>query len=300
MERGEEEARPALERQARQVVGGTGEAFGLLELGHRLEAPVVREAPAVVAAAQHRDDALLLDHQVRPVRAHVRERVESARLVAGERDRLGQRAFEERAGQHAGWPRELLRIGDELPAAGEDGFLLAGVDLRVRIEPARRGLGAADVGVDREHARHEASGLGGQSNTLAAGRRSPQAAPMTLVALRRRLRVSLRRVRRVRRARAQGPARTSVSSPFETGARHRLVHAVALVALGFGDARLPAARGAGLLFVLGTVLFSGSLYALALSGVRAWGAVTPLGGLAFLAGWAWLAWAAFVAVRGSA
>ena len=43
-----------------------------------------------------------------------------------------------------------------------------------------------------------------------------------------------------------------------------------------------------------TLLFSGSLYALALTGVRAWGAVTPLGGLAFLVGWAWLAWAAFV------
>jgi len=48
-------------------------------------------------------------------------------------------------------------------------------------------------------------------------------------------------------------------------------------------------RAAGWLFVAGTVLFSGSLYLLALTGVRAFGAVTPLGGLAFLAGWLALA-----------
>ena len=80
---------------------------------------------------------------------------------------------------------------------------------------------------------------------------------------------------------------------FETGARYHLVHAVAIVVVGFAEARLPAVRVSGILFLVGTLLFSGSLYALALTGVRAWGAVTPLGGLAFLVGWAWLAWAAF-------
>ncbi len=54
-----------------------------------------------------------------------------------------------------------------------------------------------------------------------------------------------------------------------------------------------ASAWAGWLFLTGTVLFSGSLYALALSGVRALGAVTPLGGVAFLGGWAALAWAAW-------
>jgi len=49
---------------------------------------------------------------------------------------------------------------------------------------------------------------------------------------------------------------------------------------------------AGWLFVAGTVLFSGSLYALALTGVRWLGAITPLGGAAFLAGWLCLAWGA--------
>ena len=81
---------------------------------------------------------------------------------------------------------------------------------------------------------------------------------------------------------------------FETGARYHLVHAVAIVVVGFAEARLPAVRVSGVLFLIGTLLFSGSLYALALTGVRGWGAVTPLGGLAFLVGWAWLAWAAFV------
>jgi uncharacterized membrane protein YgdD (TMEM256/DUF423 family) len=81
---------------------------------------------------------------------------------------------------------------------------------------------------------------------------------------------------------------------FETGARYHLVHAVAIVVVGFAEARLPAVRVSGILFLVGTLLFSGSLYLLALTGVRAWGAVTPLGGLAFLAAWAWLAWAAFV------
>ena len=50
---------------------------------------------------------------------------------------------------------------------------------------------------------------------------------------------------------------------------------------------------AGWLFVAGTVLFSGSLYLLAVTGVRALGAITPLGGLAFILGWLALAWAAW-------
>jgi uncharacterized membrane protein YgdD (TMEM256/DUF423 family) len=81
---------------------------------------------------------------------------------------------------------------------------------------------------------------------------------------------------------------------FETGARYQMYHALALVAAAWAAARWPgaAATWAGGLFVAGTVLFSGSLYALALTGVRWLGAVTPVGGVAFLAGWAALAWAA--------
>jgi uncharacterized membrane protein YgdD (TMEM256/DUF423 family) len=78
---------------------------------------------------------------------------------------------------------------------------------------------------------------------------------------------------------------------FETGARYQMYHALALLAvawmLGWWPGPWPAR--AGWLFLAGTVLFSGSLYLLALTGIRWLGAITPLGGLAFLAGWICLA-----------
>jgi len=78
---------------------------------------------------------------------------------------------------------------------------------------------------------------------------------------------------------------------FETAARYQMYHALGLLAVAWATSRSPGALPvwAGWLFVAGTVLFSGSLYALALTGVRWWGAVTPLGGVAFLAGWICLA-----------
>jgi uncharacterized membrane protein YgdD (TMEM256/DUF423 family) len=78
---------------------------------------------------------------------------------------------------------------------------------------------------------------------------------------------------------------------FETGARYQMYHALGLVAVAWASTRWPGSltTSAGWLFVLGTVLFSGSLYALSLSGVRQLGAITPLGGLSFIAGWACLA-----------
>jgi len=77
---------------------------------------------------------------------------------------------------------------------------------------------------------------------------------------------------------------------FETGVRYQMFHALALLVTAMAVARFDGwvARAAGWCFLAGIVLFSGSLYALALSGVRALGAITPLGGLAFLAGWALL------------
>ena len=82
---------------------------------------------------------------------------------------------------------------------------------------------------------------------------------------------------------------------FETGVRYQMYHALALMVTA---ALLPRLDGrailiAGWSFFAGIVLFSGSLYALALSGVTTLGAVTPLGGVAFLVGWISLAVAAF-------
>ena len=71
---------------------------------------------------------------------------------------------------------------------------------------------------------------------------------------------------------------------FETGARYHLIHAVAMVLAG-----ILVTRGPGWMFQAGIVLFSGSLYALALTDVKVLGAVTPIGGVLFLAGWLWLA-----------
>jgi uncharacterized membrane protein YgdD (TMEM256/DUF423 family) len=78
---------------------------------------------------------------------------------------------------------------------------------------------------------------------------------------------------------------------FETGARYQMYHALALLFVAWAVTQWPspAIRAAGWLFVGGTVLFSGSLYLLATSGTRWWGAVTPLGGLLFLGGWLTLA-----------
>jgi uncharacterized membrane protein YgdD (TMEM256/DUF423 family) len=78
---------------------------------------------------------------------------------------------------------------------------------------------------------------------------------------------------------------------YETGVRYHLVHGLALFVTAWlaGEDKGRAARLAGLLFVVGILLFSGSLYLLALTGVRALGAITPLGGVAWIAAWTILA-----------
>jgi uncharacterized membrane protein YgdD (TMEM256/DUF423 family) len=74
---------------------------------------------------------------------------------------------------------------------------------------------------------------------------------------------------------------------FEVGVRYQMYHAFGLIAAGLVYAKRPAKAiaASGWLFAIGTVLFSGSLYAIAASGVRGLGMVTPFGGVAFLAGW---------------
>lgn len=88
---------------------------------------------------------------------------------------------------------------------------------------------------------------------------------------------------------------TELLAVFEVGVRYQLTHALALLAVAWACTRWPgaAATASGWCFLLGTLIFSGSLYALALSGQRWLGALTPVGGLAFLAGWLLLASAAW-------
>ena len=81
---------------------------------------------------------------------------------------------------------------------------------------------------------------------------------------------------------------TDMLSVFETGARYHMYHALAI-----GLASLVPAPKAAWAFLIGIVLFCGSLYLLALTAIPILGAVTPLGGLCFIVGWVALAWGAF-------
>jgi uncharacterized membrane protein YgdD (TMEM256/DUF423 family) len=81
-----------------------------------------------------------------------------------------------------------------------------------------------------------------------------------------------------------------LKSPYETGVQYLFYHGLGLLAVAWAVGRFggPLVNLAGWLLLAGCVMFSGSLFMLSLTGVRVWGAVTPLGGVAFLAGWALL------------
>ena len=76
---------------------------------------------------------------------------------------------------------------------------------------------------------------------------------------------------------------------FETGARYLMYHALALLGIALALGRWPSTTGwlqvSGWCFITGMLLFSGSLFLLTLTGLRWLGAITPLGGVAFIAGW---------------
>jgi uncharacterized membrane protein YgdD (TMEM256/DUF423 family) len=83
---------------------------------------------------------------------------------------------------------------------------------------------------------------------------------------------------------------------FQTGVQYQMYHALALMAVGVLmqiKPSLPGLKASGLAYILGTLLFSGSLYALALGAPRWVGPITPLGGLSFMLGWLLLAMAAW-------
>ncbi|WP_174301341.1 DUF423 domain-containing protein [Caulobacter sp. S45] len=97
---------------------------------------------------------------------------------------------------------------------------------------------------------------------------------------------------------SHGVADPQVKGWLQTGAQYQLVHAAA--ALGCFSLLRVMARQAGIagwLFGVGGLVFGGSLYLLALSEVKLWGAVTPIGGLLMIAGWAVLIWGALTAVE---
>jgi uncharacterized membrane protein YgdD (TMEM256/DUF423 family) len=85
------------------------------------------------------------------------------------------------------------------------------------------------------------------------------------------------------------------AATYETAVQYQMIHALALFAAAWAAELWPGrwTRWAGYLFAAGIVVFSGSLYILAIFDLRIMGAVTPLGGLALLAGWACLGWAAW-------
>lgn len=78
---------------------------------------------------------------------------------------------------------------------------------------------------------------------------------------------------------------------FETAVRYQMYHAFALITVGLVAMRVEstALKVAGIAFLVGILLFSGSLYTLVLSGTKAWGMITPVGGLSFIFGWVALA-----------
>lgn len=85
----------------------------------------------------------------------------------------------------------------------------------------------------------------------------------------------------------EGRVSPDMQANWETAAHYHMVHALALVATAFAADRWPGrlTRPAGWLFLVGILLFSGSLYTMVLTDVRLLGAVTPFGGVSFIAGW---------------
>lgn len=94
----------------------------------------------------------------------------------------------------------------------------------------------------------------------------------------------------------RGRASPEMLAVFETGVRYQMYHAIAILVIALALSRLdgPLIRWAGWLFAAGIVIFSGSLYALVLTGTTSLGAITPIGGVAFLAGWTCLVIAALL------
>lgn len=91
----------------------------------------------------------------------------------------------------------------------------------------------------------------------------------------------------------KGKIEPNLLAVFHTGVEYQLYHGLGLILVGLVLFQFPQARGVvigGWMLLAGVVMFSGSLYGLALNGPRWLGPITPLGGLAFIAGWVWIGW----------
>lgn len=89
--------------------------------------------------------------------------------------------------------------------------------------------------------------------------------------------------------------KTGRLATYETAVSYHFYHSLALLMLGILSANFPqinAFKQGAWLFIVGIVVFSGSLYVLSITGVTILGAITPFGGVAFILGWAWLFWGA--------
>jgi len=89
---------------------------------------------------------------------------------------------------------------------------------------------------------------------------------------------------------------TDMLAVFQTGVQYQMYHALGLILIAVLSKQFSnnsSFNRSGWLFLVGIVLFSGSLYALSLSGIKVLGAITPLGGIAFLVGWFLLFWGAY-------
>jgi uncharacterized membrane protein YgdD (TMEM256/DUF423 family) len=89
---------------------------------------------------------------------------------------------------------------------------------------------------------------------------------------------------------------TDMLDVFQTGVQYQMYHALAILLIALLSKQFPnniSFRRSGWLLLVGIILFSGSLYALSLSGIKVLGAITPLGGIAFLVGWFLLFWGAY-------
>ena len=84
---------------------------------------------------------------------------------------------------------------------------------------------------------------------------------------------------------------TGRADTYDLAVRYQFYHTLALLATGILIEKFPSLKISAILFIIGTIIFSGSLYILSLTNQTMWGAVTPIGGIFLMAGWIWSGWA---------